>query len=303
MNDQLNTWLNFLTQRNRSAGTLQAFRWEMERLINAHPTKTQPADYTTAELLAYLAARKALPGKSGEGLTDSALKRSTVALKSFFKWALGDQSPMKGVPTPKPKKKLHRTLDWEKAFEVLTACDTSTPVGVRDLALMTLMIDTGLRAAEVCRLRLDRINFEKRVFVVRVKGGDEKAGIYSPETANYLQLWLAHRALIAKPETPTLFCAVGGLHPGQPLTTDGLRIAFRYLAKRAGLTGGFAPHDLRRTFATLATELGAPTDVVRRAGRWETLHQVLTYTQAVGARQIERYLPVAKMMGFGGGED
>jgi integrase len=69
------------------------------------------------------------------------------------------------------------------------------------------------------------------------------------------------------------------------------------------LSHGFSPHDLRRSFATLSSRLGAPSRIVQVAGRWSDLKMVEGYTQSLEASDFMPYDPVSRILGLGGGED
>ena len=80
------------------------------------------------------------------------------------------------------------------------------------------------------------------------------------------------------------------------MTPSGLRVAFRYMGKRAGLAA-FSPHDMRRAFATMAHRLGAPSRLVQVAGRWEDLRMVARYTPSLTAEDFDPYSPVRGLLG------
>ncbi len=286
MNQQ--DWINWLRLSGRSETTIAAYRWEIARLQawRADVEPLQPSD-----LLAYLADRRLLRGRKEEHLSMSALKRTVNALRSYYGF-IGSTSAA-ALPLPRPKLRVQRTLKFDQARALLAVCDTSTPKGKRDLALLTLMLDTGLRAAEVCRLRIDQIDVAAQTLHVVCKGGADEAGAFSVETANNLSAWLATRAALAC--GPAVFISFNPENYGGPLTTSGLRCLFRALGKRAGLPH-LSPHDLRRTFATLTTLLGAPGRIVQKAGRWHDLKLVERYTQAITAEEIAPYSPVSSLM-------
>ena len=103
------------------------------------------------------------------------------------------------------------------------------------------------------------------------------------------------RVRFARPESQTCFVSVGGLTPGAPLTRAGLKCNFMAIGRRAGLQA-FTPHDLRRTFATIAIRNGAPTRVVQAAGRWADLMMVERYTADIAAEDFDRYSPVEAVL-------
>ena len=272
MQQAFQNWSNWMLTLGKSRATQAGYSWEMRQLIRRIPDKGLD-DYRADDLLAYLALRRATCG-------DAAIKRAVNALRSFFAFCLKERSPAAELSAPRPKKRLQRTLSLEQSFAVLAACDTSSPIGVRDVALMTLMLDSGIRAAEVCRLAIDKLDLGRRVFCMIVKGGHEASGIFGPETASFAARWLAVREGLAAPGVSTVFVGIGGLTPGRPLTTDGLRRIFHRVGRAAGLAH-FSPHDLRRTFATTMTLLKAPSRLAQLWGRWGNLQEFERYTQAL----------------------
>src|SRR3989304_86166 len=154
---------------------------ELPRLSRDFPDK-QPTDFTPQDLQRYLAARRAA------GCGDATIRHAVNALRSFF--AYHHSPAAASLPMPRPKRRIQRTLTFDQALAVLAACDTSTTIGKRDLALVALMLDTGLRAREGGRPRLDDLNVDALLLKVVVKGGQEKFGVYAPQTANILAAWL-----------------------------------------------------------------------------------------------------------------
>jgi len=293
MQDHISRWVNWLTV-DKSATTVYGYEFDIRKFVEAVP-RASPADYTLDDLTGYLATKRRA------GLADASLKRTVASFRSFFAFHCGVSSPAKSVPFPKVRKRRQRTLDSGNVLSVLAACDSTSEIGIRDLAILCLLADSGLRAAELCRLRLSDVDFARRRLTVIVKGGDEGDGLFSAPTAEYLRRWLEVRARHVAEGTRTLFCSIGGTTPGQPLTTNGLRVIFRKIGERAGLVKGFSPHDLRRTFATMALRRGAPTRVLQEAGRWENIQQIESYSRDISLDDFEKYLPIDGLLGPGGG--
>src|SRR3546814_13882499 len=63
---------------------------------------------------------------------------------------------------------LPRYIDRESVEQIIAACDTSTPVGVRDRALILLLARLGLRAGDIVAMQLDDIDWDQGT--VRVSG-------------------------------------------------------------------------------------------------------------------------------------
>lgn len=290
MVDNETDWINWLRLSGRSETTVAAYRFEIDRLSARYQDQT--IDHLQrSDLLAYLAELRLKPGRKEEHLGAAALKRVVNALRSYYGF-IGSRAAAE-LPMPRPKLRVQRTLNFEQALALLAACDTATPKGKRDLALLALMLDTGLRASEVCRLRVDQVDLVARSLHVVCKGGTDESGAFSAETANHLSAWLAARVEIAN--CPQVFVSFDWSNYGGTLTTGGLRCLFRDLGRRAGLAH-LSPHDLRRSFATLATLLGAPGRIVQKAGRWHDLKLVERYTQAITADEIAPYSPVSSLL-------
>lgn len=187
-----------------------------------------------------------------------------------------------------------RTLTAGKVEDLFSQCDISTVKGIRDRAILAVMLDTGIRAFELCGLLVKNLDLEERSFTCLTKGGEWQTKVISDKTLLYLDEWLTQRAgVIANGQVQTVFVSLGGLTPGMPLTTSGLRIIFRYLGVKSGME--VSPHDMRRTFAVLSVQSGAPTRLVQKQGGWSSVAMVERYTKALTAKD---FLPWSPMLGI-----
>lgn len=283
-------WLNWLAV-DHSQTTIDGYAWEIAQLGRFFLGEDIDR-LDTSRLLMYVAARRKLAGRRNEQMSDASIRRTVNALRSFY--AFIGSPAAKGIPLPQVKTRVQRTLTWVEAEAILSECDTSTLLGRRNLALMSLMLDAGLRAAEICRLSVNKVDLDARLMYVVTKGGHEKFGCYSFVTANHLSAWLAMRSKIARCER--VFCSLEMHRVGGELSTEGLRCIFRALGQRSGVRG-FTPHVLRRSFATFMTLLGAPTRLTQMAGRWARLEEVEQYTRAaqIDPDVIAPYLPMNRL--------
>jgi site-specific recombinase XerD len=293
MLDKIAEWIDWL-RIDSAATTVEAYGWELRRLERWCAPREVIA-LSRADLARYLAERRVL----GE-CSDATVRRSTNALKAFYLFALGKRSPAKSLPIPGVKKKRQRTLDFQDAFRLIASLDTSGVKGKRDLAIICLGLSSGLRSSELCRLGVSEVDLQRGRLTTRVKGGNDGDGVFGYDTAAALASWLSIRETIAAVGVKTMFVSIGGTTHGQPITPSGLRCIFRSIGKKSGLEQGLSPHDLRRSFATLSSRLGAPSRIVQVAGRWSDLKMVEGYTQALEADDFVPYDPVSKMLGLGG---
>ena len=208
-----------------------------------------------------------------------------AATKGYFKYAYGEH------PVLKMKHRFvdpgkQRTLEPEETAKLLASIDTSRPKGLRDLAMLLLMLDTGLRSSEICRLKKADLDLGKCKLVVIQKGGRMRWAVFSEGARDRLAKWLRERANHAKPDVATVFVSVGGILKGQPLTRDGLRCVFRRLGKAADI-GLISPHDMRRTFCTDAVRRNVTHRLIQEQGGWKTPAMVNRYAQAISVEAFK----------------
>lgn len=276
----LDAWADELSLTH-SPTTVAGYRKELDWFAAWGGT----ADATRVDLVRYLASRRA------RGVRENTIKRALSALRVFFKWLRPDDNPAMSIPWPHVKTKLQRTLDVEEVMKVLGACNVPGPAAARNLAIMVLLLDTGLRASETCRLKVSDLDLERRELRVVIKGGNEARAIFSQPTAEALARWLAIRAHYVWPETETVFCDLGH-HAGHPMTPSALRLMCSRLARLAGVKS-FSTHSLRRTMAVMALRSGASTRIAQIMGRWSDVKLVEVYSRALTERDAEQYLPMA----------
>jgi integrase len=212
------------------------------------------------------------------------------AIRGFIRYQYGSTHPALKLRIKRHDSGPQRTLSMDQVKSLLSSFDTTTIKGIRDLALCTLLLDSGLRASEVCRLEIKYLNLEERRFTVLIKGQKWGEGVFSEETSRFLSAWLSLRK--ARPGINTVFVSVGGTIRGKSLTRNGLQVIMRSWAKQSRINK-LSPHDLRRTFATQATRLGSPARILQAAGRWSNITMVERYTRAIEQADFTPYFPVS----------
>jgi integrase/recombinase XerD len=138
--------------------------------------------------------------------------------------------------------RLPEVLTGEERVRLLKAPNRKCPTGLRNLCLITVMLNAGLRAAELLNLRERDITWTTgQLMVRRGKGKKDRALWLSTDDLDLLASWNAMR-----PQGEFFFT-----------TLDGKRVSDRYLramvkrmANRAGIKKDVHPHILRHTFGT-----------------------------------------------------
>jgi len=216
------------------------------------------------------------------------MRHAVTIVRGWLNWCAAEGLIEAGLAAalrvPKVKSRVQRTLSDEEIQKLLDAC-ADTPAGSRDAAIVSLMVDSGLRASEVCRVKESDLIFDfplkkKKVnFIPTIgKGGNEEPVYFGNETAGRLRAWLRVRE--AWPGVKNLFVSLGGNTPRQPLGRNGLGALLERLGKSAGVPG-VSPHSLRRTFAVLLDDSGHTTRQIQALGRWSDIRMVERYTAAM----------------------
>jgi site-specific recombinase XerD len=210
-------------------------------------------------------------------------KQGVVAVRSFFKWLVKekicDDNPAEVLRTPKIKIVQQRTLTLSEVSRLLQICPDK-PKGIRDQAIIALLVDTGLRVSELCNIKLDDVDFSRKRISIVGKGGDGEVAYFSDICEVYLLRWLEIRSHVAKKGCSHFFVSVGGQTSGQKFTERGLRSNLKQVGIKAGVDG-VTPHAFRRSFATIRIKLGQSTRSVQELGRWHDLKTFERYTLAL----------------------
>jgi len=161
--------------------------------------------------------------RTGKVWSQAMVRQGIAAARAFLKWCEEEKlvtGLADALKLPKQKKRIQRTLAVDEIQKLLDACP-DTPKGIRDAAILSLMVDSGLRATEACNVKVKDVHFNVNVmgvvkinlFTVVVKGGDEELGYFGDATADRLKLWLETRQKLVKNGVETLFISLGGIKP------------------------------------------------------------------------------------------
>jgi integrase/recombinase XerD len=149
---------------------------------------------------------------------------------------------------------LPRALDPEQVRRLLESCDRSSVAGVRDFAILVMLVRLGMRRGEVAGLRLDDIEWRAGEIVVRGKGDRAERLPLPADVGDALARYLSD----GRPAGFTgreVFVRIKAPH--HALTAGGVTQVVISASKRAGI-GEVTAHRLRHTAATELLRQGAP---------------------------------------------
>ena len=185
---------------------------------------------------------------------------------------------------PKTKKKIVEVFSDLQIKAFFAACEYEPfpRLVARDKAAVAVLIDTGIRAAELCDLLLDQVHITPRDGYIRVcgKGDKEREIPLGKKSRQYLYSWIKHYRK-AVPEEQHLFLGKKYF----PMTPNGLNVMVRRLARYAKIKGRVYPHMFRHTFAINFLKQGGDLFVLSRLLGHTSIQVTQVYLQALKSDQ------------------
>ncbi len=229
-------------------------------------------EITTTDLREYLNHMRSeytprrITGNNDRKLSSKTLRNIWISLSAFFSWACEEFdffNPMKGVPAPKYTEAQVESFTKEEIETLLKVCEycreartdqrrkftMRRPTGRRDRAIILTLLDTGLRAGELCALRIGDVDLKTGRVIVHhgalggSKGGKGRMVFMGKATRRAVWRYLADREDGEDPEAP-LFTTKNS----RPMNPNGLRLTVTALGQKAEISNCH-PHKFRHTFA------------------------------------------------------
>lgn len=222
------------------------------------------------------------------GHKPTTIQNYITATKLFFSWASQEgyypniTDHLKGVRLSREHKKDYLTSRQVK--EVLGSIERDTLQGLRDYAMLTLMVTGGLRDIEVSRANVGdlRTAGDNTVLYVQGKGRQEKAEYIkiSPQVEKILRAYLAAREDAGEGEP--LFISLSNNSRGGRLTTRSISGVVKARLKGAGYNSErLTAHSLRHTAVTLSLLAGKDITEVQQFARHSNINTTMIYNHSL----------------------
>ena len=269
-------------ERHLSDNTILAYFRDVRRFGAwlAEREKLHPQDVSAIDISEHLVY---LDGQ-GLGLRSIARVRST--LRQLFKFLLREgileTDPTVLVDAPRFSQPLPVVLRGDQIEELLQAPDTSTALGLRDIAMIEVLYATGLRVSELVSLLRHRIDLQFGLLIVRGKGDKERLVPVGTRALTLIGTYLrdARPQLDRSERAPELFVS----RRGRKMTRQNFWLRLRHYGQMAGIEGKVSPHVLRHSFATHLLEHGADLRSVQAMLGHADISTTHIYTQVTQAR-------------------
>ena len=288
MNEYIEKFIEYIRfQRNYSNNTEINYSIDLEEFnnyLNEHEIKFKDISYR--EISFY---RKYL--KEERKLEPSSINRHLSALRSFYNYLLNQEvinsNPFKLISGPKKSINLPNYMKYSEFETMIETCD-ETPLGIRNIAILELLLATGARIGELIEIKLNDINFNEREIKVLGKGNKERICYFNEHALVSLKRYIEEsRSKLLKNKTSDyLFIN----HVGNHLTDRGVRTIIDAIIKKSSLNAKITPHTFRHTFATMLLNAGCDLKSVQELLGHVNLSTTSIYTHVTNDRIRDIYL-------------
>ena len=214
--------------------------------------------------------------------------RLLSSLKRFYQW--GEltqnwaQSPIQEIILPKYEKRIPQVMSETHVERLLLTPDTTTPLGLRDRAMLELIYSSGLRVSELVELPFEQLHRNAYVVQVVGKGSKERLVPVGEEAMDWIEQYLvaSRPYLVKNKNVSTLFVS----QQGKPMTRQTFWHRIKKVAVQSGFYGKLSPHSLRHAFATHLLNHGADLRAVQMLLGHSDLSTTQIYTHVAKERLL-----------------
>ena len=278
--------LHLASERGLAENTIHAYRRDLQDLA-AHLqsrgkalAKARPDDY-----------RDYLHGQRRVKKANKTVARRVAAIRVFLRFLGGegyDVVPiLQQIERPKPERSLPKVLGRAQVDALIASPDPQSPLFARDVAILELLYSSGLRATELCELKVKDANLQVGVVRVLGKGSKERIVPMGRAASESLQRYLAQcRPKYDRHRSDRLFLS----RSGKPIERIALWMLVEKYGRRSGILKDISPHTLRHCFASHLLGGGADLRVVQELLGHSDIQttQIYTHVDQTRLRSIHK---------------
>lgn len=288
MDDLLKRFLRHLQANNASPYTIKNYGTDIGQFLDY----CRERGVHTLQQVERALLRNYLAELDQAGYVAASIARRVAELRSFgdflVREGILEHNPFRTVSAPRVPQRLPKYLTVAEVEALLAVPDTSTPLGLRDRAIIEVLYAAGLRVSELVGLNLGDVDLAQAQVRVLGKGGKERIGLLGQPAVRALRAYLeaGRPALLGRRPTHALWLN----HRGGRLSARGVALMLGQAGERAGIRTPVFPHILRHTFATHLLDGGADLRVVQELLGHADLATTQVYTHVSQSHARAVYL-------------
>ena len=275
-------------ERGSAKPTQEAYARDVARFVDFAVVRkcASPVDITPRVLREFVYQLKDL------GLSPASIRRNVSAVRSYFRFLMGDghlvRDPSERLDTPKRWRSLPEVLTVAEIQKLVAAPTMDDPLYFRDRAMLELAYGAGLRVSEWIGIAVKDVVLDEGLVRVFGKGSKERLVPIGRSAITALAIYIREQrpAIERGGGKGALFLNARG----EPLSRMGAWKILRKYVKRTGITKRVYPHTLRHSFATHLLEGGADLRAVQEMlGHADiSTTQIYTHVDREYLRQVHR---------------
>ncbi|HON39134.1 MAG: site-specific tyrosine recombinase XerD [Desulfomonilia bacterium] len=287
----LDSFIEYLVvERSASENTITAYETDLKHFFAWLEQQGKGPDELDAGDLALYAS-----ACTRRSLKSTSINRRLSTIRQFYRFLLEEgciqKDPTRDMARPRQGRYLPAVLSIGEVDRLLAAPDITTPLGVRDKAMIELLYATGLRVSELVGIKVHMLNLSVGYLICRGKGNKERLVPIGESAMKWVGDYLTDvRPGLAGAETDSLFLS----NRGSAMTRQNFWYMIRRYAAAAGIYKTISPHVLRHSFATHLLAGGADLRSVQMMlGHADiSTTQIYTHVNASRLKEIhDRYHP------------
>ena len=218
-------------------------------------------------------------------------------LRVFWAWLVKREKiatgcPMDDTEPPRGGEKLTPLLSAQEHQAIADACGGRDFLSRRDLAIILMFMDTGVRVSELAQVDRTNIDLAKRRFTIVGKGNRERWVGFGADTGLALTRYLRLRDKGHESESAALWLS----RHRRPLTINGIQHMLNRRGREASVSGSLHPHRLRHDFSHRWKLVGGSDEGLMTIAGWTSEKMARHYGKSA---QMERALAEQQRLALG----
>ena len=267
----------------KSDDTIRWYNYAIPQMFEADegvPIETLTGELTEERFRRYSASLRDRR-TNGKPLASATINGHVRCIRAFSSWLYRNEyTDIHLLKEFSPPRVLAKTIDVLSDDEVTILLEASAKFR-RDIAIVSLMLDSGLRASEVTGAKIGDLDIDKSLVKVLGKGRRERVVSFGRATSKYLMSYMLHER-----PNDTLSDRIFVTSSGRNMNRGSLYQLFMRLRKRSGIYR-LHPHLMRHSFASSFLLNGGSAFLLKEALGHSSMDMVLHYLHFTGVQVAE----------------